>query len=358
MVNQVGYGFLNLKDRFGELINTVGLRVVNDAIRQTFDAHNSITDAMLNLFAQRITDVQVRYRTQGAARLQPIDENGRARPIKSIGHYDVAFPLYTGGAAWGATWLEREKWTVEDVNNQVNLMLTADAVWLREHLYAALFQNQNWLAEDDDYGTLTVRPLANGDGTLYPYWTGSDFGGPANHFLAQAAAISDAANPFGTIVTTLTQHPDNTGDVIVFVPTNLRTAILGLATFIALPDPNLTDPTALRVSGAPPALGDSPGRVLGYESNKAWIVEWPTMPNNYLIAMTTGGPRPIGMREETQASLRGFREIATREDHPFWESQWFRRAGFGAYNRTAAVVMLIGATPYVPPTDYALPVQQ
>jgi hypothetical protein len=358
MANQIAYGFMNLQDRFKELILTVGIRTIDTAITATRDEHERLTNQMLDIFCERVTDAQLRYKVPAVARLQPMDENGRARPIKGIGHYDVAFPLYTGAAAWGANWLEREKWTVEDVNNQTNTLLTADAIWMRDRIYAAVFQNADWVAEDDFFGALTVKPLANGDGVLYPFWNAGDFGNTDNHFFAQAAAISDSANPFFDLVFNLRHHPENQGDVVAFIPSNLRQSVMGLSTFHLMPDPNLQpgSTTPVVIGGFPPNLEYAPGRLMGYEANRVWIVEWTTLPDNYIVAMTLDGPKPLAMREEQIPSLRGFREIATREDHPFWESQWFRRAGFGAYNRTSAAVLRVGNASYAPPADYALPV--
>jgi hypothetical protein len=85
-------------------------------------------------------------------------------------------------------------------------------------------------------------------------------------------------------------------------------------------------------------------------------VEWSILPNNYMIAVTTDGPRPIAMRQETNAQLQGFRLVAERNDHPFYESQWLRIAGFGAWNRVGAAVIRIGNASYAIPTGYSSPI--
>lgn len=369
MANQIAYGFLNLRDRFNELALTAqNIPIIEDAINRTFEMHNRVMRASLQLFTRTVTEPQLRYRTAGTARLQPIDENGRALPIKQVlGYYDVAWPLYSGAAAWGATWMERIKWTIEDVNRQINLITDADVNWMRDHIYSALFQNADWQADDDEKGVLTIKPLANGDAVSYQYWSAGSYGATDNHFLAQVAAIDDANNPFATIYRKLTEHPENGGDVVCFVPTNQVAAVTGLTSFHSMPDQNLDlGANAVRVVGGGPMpmttgfamAGEMPGRLLGYEDNKVWLYEWPTLPDNYFVAFTTDGERALGMREDPFEQLRGFREVAETDPndyHPFWERQYFRRAGFGAWNRTGAVVLLVGSGTYTPPAAYVLP---
>jgi hypothetical protein len=74
-----------------------------------------------------------------------------------------------------------------------------------------------------------------------------------------------------------------------------------------------------------------------------------------VIGVTPGGDPPIGMREETEESLRGFRLADERPDYPFYETQWIRIAGFGAKNRVGAYVVRIGNGTYAVPAGYEQP---
>jgi len=185
---------------------------------------------------------------------------------------------------------------------------------------------------------------------------GTDAGATDNHYLAQAAAIADAADPFPAIYNALVQHPENSGSVIAFIPTGLKAAVMGLAGFYPASDPNLDLGTGVaRLTGN---LGvEVPGTLFGYHSAGVWLVEWPNMPANYIIATMTGGERPVAMREEPEAELQGFRKVAERDDHPFYESQFLRIAGFGGWSRIAAVVYRIGNGTYAAaPTGYIQPI--
>ena len=158
--NTVLYGFMNLKDAFAAKVEDVGIGVVNTAIDETLAEHNRQLTALTALFAESTTEYKVRAKTPVAARLQPLDENGRARPIKAAGYYDVAFPILDAGSAWGQTYKASKKATVEDANNVMATMLAADRRWLRDHILAALYSNANWTFADPEHGDLVVKGLA------------------------------------------------------------------------------------------------------------------------------------------------------------------------------------------------------
>lgn len=352
--NQVLYGFVNLKDVFSQRVEDVGVPVVNAAIDETLAEHNQQLMNLMSLFVDRTTQYKVRYRTPVAASLQPLDENGRARPIKGAGYYDIAFPLQMAGIAWGTTYYASQKITVQETNSAVAALITADKRWLRDRIMAALFTNVNYTHSDAAHGDLTIKPLANGDTDTYLIQAGADAGATDTHYLAQAGAIADASDPFPTIRSELTEHPENSGDVVVFVPTSNRTAVEGLSGFYPVNDPNL------RMGAGATVLAGTlnvalPGDVFGYHEAGVWLAEWKGLPANYLVATMTGGPRPIAMREEPEASLRGFNRVAERNDHPFYESQYLRVAGFGAQNRVGAVIMRVSNGAYAIPTNYQAP---
>ena len=355
MANQILYGFHNLKDVFRERVVGARIEEVNTAIAQAVAEHNRQMNALFGLFAERVTVPQRRFKSATAARLQPLDENGRARPIKPAGYYDTGFPLYSAGTAWGANFVTRAKMTIADANRITATMLDADKRWTRDQLLSALFAAVNYTFPDEENGSITVKPLANGDTDTYLMMSGQDLNTTATNLLAQSAAIADATNPYPDIFNALMTHPENGGTVVALIPTNQKAATEALGTFFAASDPNLrvgTGQTEL-VGSLGVAL---PGPLLGYEDSGVWIAEWPALPDNYIIATTTQGDRPLGMREHPEPELQGFAKRAERNDHPFYESQFDRHAGFGANNRVGAVVMRIGNASYAVPTGYTPPI--
>lgn len=355
MANAILYGFRNLKDEFFERLTTLGGDVVSTAIQESVEVHNQQMDALLGLFARRTTDYTSRYKLPGSHRLQPLDENGRARPVKPSGYYDVAWPIFDAGTAWGANYKALAKMTVEDANRITAEMLKADKVWMRDQMMAALFAVATYSYVDPQYGSVTVQPIANGDTVVYSR-NGSAVSSIDTHQLATASAIADVTDPIPTIVTELNEHPQNDGDVIILVPSNLKADFTNLAAFSAFVDPNLRDGANTRtVAGAGPGVA-VPGEVLGYHDAKAWIVEWKALPDNYAIATTANADPALALREEPEAVLQGFKKVGERNDHPFYENQWARSAGFGGWNRVGAVVQRFGNGTYAVPTGYTPPI--
>lgn len=347
------YGFDTLSDVMDRRVSEVGVGIVDSAIQRSTQEHERQLNAMMGLFAKPLTEFKVTYRTPTSARLQPLDELGRAMPISTRGSYDVSFPIQSGGAAWGTTRVAREKMTVKEANDATLALIRADMRWVRDHALASLFANSAWSFEDDLHGTLVVKGLANGDTDEYLVQLGADSGGTDDHYKAQLAAISDEANPFNEDLEELTEHPENNGEVVSFISADLKAQVEGLSNFIPIADPNV------RVSSLRDELtGDLgvslPGRLIGYV-DRVWVAEWKALPAATSLMVTTNGEPPLGMREHPEASLRGFTRAGERNDHPFYESQWERHCGFGAWNRVGAVVRRYGMAEYAVPQYYSTP---
>lgn len=350
----IAYGFYDLKEVMSQRVTTIGVEVVNRAIGETLAEHNRQVDALMSLFVMPTTDFKKRYRTATAARLQPLDEIGRARPIQQAGYYESAWPLQRAGTAWGATYEARVKMTVQEANDTINTLVNADARWMRDHILASLFANTSWTFTDDLWGSLTIKGLANADTDTYQIMAGTDVAATDTHYFAQAAAIDNSNDPFATIYTELAEHPENQGDVIALIPSGLKTAVEALSNFYPLTDTNLNFGSGVTTLSR--ELGvQTPGMLIGYHSEKVYIFEWKSMPANYIVALTTAGEKPLAMRQEPELVLQGFNPVAERQDHPFWEAQYLRKAGFGAWNRVGALVYRIGNASYAVPTNYTSP---
>ena len=355
MANQVVWGFHDLQSVFDKRVDSTLVPVVGSAIDATLAEHNRQMDALFSLFVRRTNDFKVRFRTASLAGLQPLDQNGRARPIQVAGHYETAFPILSAGTAWGANYITRIKMTVGEANDITAAMMMADIRWMRYHILGALYDNVGWTFNDPDHGALSIVGLANSDAVTYQIQAGTDAGATDTHYLGQAAAIADLTDPFPAIVAELSEHPENSGDIVVLIPTNLKAAVQNLTAYYPATDPNIDlGASQARLTGN---LGvATPGEVFGYHDAGAWLVEWKNLPDNYMIAVSTGGERPVAMREYEEAELRGFRAVAEREDYPYWERQYLRHAGFGGWNRVGALVYRVGSASYsAAPTGYVTP---
>lgn len=351
MANLLGYGFRDLRDQADSQITEQLIPVINTAITDTVAFHNEEMDRVLSLFVKKTTEHALRYRTPTDAKLQPLDEHGRARKIRVGAQYDVGFPLQAAGLAEGATDTTRKLETVQDVSDITITMTMADKNWMLDHVLATLFADADWTYVDERFGSLVVKPLANGDAITYLGRNGSS--ATADHNTGQAAAIADLTNPFPGIYSRLTRPMGSSGRVFSFVASNLVASIQGLGSFFDEPDPNIRPgANTEELTGTFPV--GIPGEVVGY-TNRVWIIDWPRLPDNYIISVIETGERPVALREYEVASLRGFRRAGERNDYPYFETQFKRDAGFGIWNRTGADVMEIGDATYDVPTDYAVP---
>jgi hypothetical protein len=239
MANQVTYGFYDLQSVFDQRVTEVGVNVIRSAIDATVAEHNRQMDAFLSLFVRRTTQFKQIFRTATVASLQPLDQNGRARPIQTAGQYETAFPLMDAGTAWGANYKTRVKMTVEEANDITATLIMADIRWMRYHILGALYDNVGWTYADPEHGNLSVVGLANGDTVTYQIMAGTDAGATDTHYLFQNAAIDDSNDPFPTIQAELAEHPENTGEIVAFIPTNRKASVQALTAFYPAADPNI-----------------------------------------------------------------------------------------------------------------------
>lgn len=327
------------------------------AINITTAQHNSDIDGLLRLFATTTTDYQQEVQQSGSSRNQPLDENGRAIPIKPPPPYTVAYPLQGSGSAMGANYVTRVQMNNRDLARQLSMMYQGDYIWVRDHVLGAIFANTSYTFRDPTgKGNLTIRGPANGD--TIPYFNQFTQGiATETHFLAQAAGIADATNPYTTIVSRLLEHPTNSGEVISFIPTNLKATTLALAEFrtAALSSDIQLGNNVTRLVGDLNVTLPAGAAVLGKTDSGSWIVEWPALPSGYIISITTNGARPLARRQFPEQELQGFRAVGERNDFPYFETQWMRWEGYGAYNRTGVVVTQVGSGSYSVPTNYSTP---
>jgi hypothetical protein len=299
-----------------------------------------------------------RFALPGYGTLQPLDALGVPLPVRPAGHTDVAYPIYGGGTAAGRDRVSRALETVEDVFRDQEDAEARDATWLKYHLLAALFTNTTRNFVDvsvPEAPTIVVQPLAiTSDSVTYVRNNGSS--STAQHYVAQSAAIADATNPFTAIHTLLASYPGNAGrDIVSFVPTANVAAVEALATFIPVSDPDVRLGSASDILVAPGGglrmMGD---RVLG-KVGLVWVVEWSSLPDNYLLNVVDGRP-PLAMREYPDAALQGFFPEIHSPDGARLERRFLRYCGFGVRNRVGASVTYVGvSSSYAIPTGYTAP---
>lgn len=359
MANILPWGFHRLADVADQKV-TDQITRVREAVNQYIAFRSQENNAVLSTFVEVTTEIQAKFKLPGAMRLQPLTEQARPTPeLYRETEYTVAWPLQRAGLALGQTYEQRAVMNISQFAGIMQAVADADLQWLREHALAALFYSgSGWFHDDKDdpAGELTIKGLANGD--TQTYFSSSGTLATDNHYLAQTGDLVTATDPIPAMIEELREHPVNTGDTIILGSTADKAKYLALAAFYQQRDPNLTVGSGVtQFTGNAPG-GQPLGEFIGYHLSGAFIYLWRGLPTNYLVAFTNGNdPKPIRQRERPEAVLRGFKPDDDRADYPFYETDYVRRAGFGAWNRVGAVVQQVngGDTTYDVPTNYASP---
>ena len=347
------YGFHNVQEILDRRVAEVPENVVFDAMAAAAAAHNQDLNDAMSIFVQTVQEHQVGVGVQTENELQPVDEWGRPDPVRFPPPAARAFPLKMAQTSIALNYVLSQKMTVQDLNDRLENMFLADTRWMRRQLLGALFTNVPYAFADPQYGGLTVTPLANNDTEQY-FRTNGSIGVDTHH---KGSAAMDAAMMVD-LHDELVEHDLNGGadaQVVALIATNLVATAKALPGFVNTTDPNVTAGT-----GNDQYVGSfaatAPGTPIGYDEDaRVHLREWPTLPSNYVVGITNGAVPPIAMREDPEASLRGFGEIPGRTDMPYLQRIWSRRAGFGAYNRVGAVVYQTNNVTYSIPTGYQQP---
>lgn len=357
MANALAWGFHRLRDIADQRV-TDNIARVRTAVDEYIAFQTGENNGVVDQFSEQTTEVQAKFKLPGDMRLQPLTELGRPRPERyAEQEYSMAWPIQKAGLALGETYEQRIKMSIRQFAGIMQAVGLADLQWMRNHALAALFYNgAGWLHDDPDdpAGDLTIRGLANGDAQLYATTGGSTYLATDNHYAAQAADLLTASDPIPSIVDDLKEHPINSGEVVIIGSMLDKAKYTALASFYQERNPNLTVGSGVtQFTGTAP--GSGLGEFLGYHLYDAYIYLWRGMPQGYMVGFMTGGPKPLRRREHAEPQLQGFKPEDNREDYPFYETPYVRRAGFGGWNRVGAFVQRFNNGAYAIPTNYTSP---
>jgi hypothetical protein len=174
VANATEYGLFQLLDMKALdpnlLIGSADSGLLVSAIQYDAAAHNADIAAALRWFCDDVGEgFQYAISQMAASRNQPLDENGRALPIKPVAPYTIQIPLQGSGNAWGGNFLALKKMSVRMLAQTLATLYRGDWFWVRDHILGAIFANANYSMQDifPNNGVLTVRGMANGDTTTY-----------------------------------------------------------------------------------------------------------------------------------------------------------------------------------------------
>lgn len=353
------FGLIGLNDSDYAYVNTAGQALIFDAAnRYIAKANQDMLDA-LTVFVEEVTEAyKERYKLPGGGRLQKRGGQAQSGAVKASGGWDVAYPLEDLGAQVAETDVAMAYMTPQEFQRHVDTVLAQNANSVRHEILYAIFNNSQRTFVDPHWGSLTIQPLASGDGsTLYPPILGSEAEATENHYLESgyaASAISDTNNPYLTIVDDLEEHfGDTTGgnNIVTFINQAQASKTFDLTDFDEVPDRFIRTGANTDV---PESLPMVPGKILGRVSG-TWVVQWRWIPANYQFGLHLEELKPLKMRVDPAATGlgRGLQLVAQDVNYPIQSAHWRHRFGVGAGNRLNGVVMELGTGgSYTIPTPY------
>jgi hypothetical protein len=355
------FGALGLDDTelvFNQTRNQV---LVWDAVQELAQRYNEDMMNAQRLFVDGTTEVfKERFKLPGTGRLQKAGRMGTPGTIKSGGSWDVSYPIEQWEEQFAWDDITIAKMDGKEFETHFQTILNTDADTQLYLILRRLFNNTNFTVTDDEHGALTIVPLANTDGTLYPPVIGSRTEAQEESFIPSqyaSTAISDTNNPFKTIVDRLEKHygiPSGGSNIWAFIHTDQVAAAKGLADFVEY-TPRGTNPGAdtATLTGMPSVPAQM--RLIGRTSG-AWVFEWRVIPTGYILGIHGDAPKPLMERVDlAKYNLpRGLAMVSQGERHyPFNSWFWRRRNGFGTGNRlNGCIVYLTAGSSYTIPTAY------
>lgn len=355
-------GILNISDTERAFVNTVGQQLVFDAVNQMLADYNEELSKAISVFVDRTTaNFKLRYLLPGGGKLQRMGRQAPAGAMKRYGKYDVALPLRQWGAELAGDRVDMAYMTIGELDAHLDTIMIQDLNTVRWRILTSIFEDTNFTFTDPLHGSLTIRRLANTDGTSYPPVLGSEDESDDDHYIDAGyavSAIADANNPVVTLRDEIAEHFGGIGSVgrqfVYFHGADQTPYLDDLTDYVAISDQFIQ--IGANTADVASVLPNVPGRVHG-RSNGAWLSEWDGwIPDKYGLMVLMEVPPPLLMRvDPADTGLgQGLQLVATDTNHPMQRASYEHRFGLGCGNRlSAACIYINGANGgYSPPSAY------
>ena len=355
-----GYGVLTRGDA-NRLVNDVGQSEVW-ATAQAYLAQyvGQFNQAATTLVERVTTEPKSRYYLPGGGMMQRRGGQAQSHAVRPGGSWDVAVPLEEFGDQLAGTRNALAKMTLERFQNGIDTVRIRNRNARLFEMMRALFNNATRAFPDDEYGTLTVQPLAiASDGVTYPPLIGTTNDTTIDSYYGSnyiATAISDVNNPIAFVAEKLSARFGSSSDVVVCVHLDQKAKVQALADFEEINDPNIRPGANTNVVVGAPA--NAPGDIIG-RCNGAWVSVWNQVPSGYVFGYDMSQPRPLLERaHEPGAQIPRGLHLVTRSfdaaNYPFDQSHYEDHFGYGVGNRLNGVILqLVASATYTTPTQYA-----
>ena len=350
------YGALKLTDAEAATatVNSVGQQPIWTATQEYLARVRASIAAATTAFVERQTDRYTdSYKLPGGGRLQRRGPQSQPGAVKGSGGWDTAYPLEDFGDQVAGDDVTLAYLSVEEYQRAVDTVVIRDVNTVRFEMLKALFNPTN-ATFTDPRGNLTIRRLANSDGSLYPPVIGSESEADDTHYLESgyaASAISDTNNPYTTIRAEIEEHFGE-GNIVVFIHPDQETKTKDLTDFTDAPSPFITPGASTATVTDMPNV---PGKVIGRVSG-VWVSVWHYIPTGWMFGLDLNAPAPLIERVDPAFTGlgTGLQLVSTDQIYPFTMAFWRHRFGYGVGNRLNGVAFELGTGgTYGAPTIYA-----
>jgi hypothetical protein len=351
-------GILRVEDT--TLLTDLDAAEVNDAVNALLARYEQERNAWQNfLVAGETTNFQTLYDMGAIDEGQEVGPDGRPLETRPTGQIETALPIKRIGWATGWNYETFAHMTVDDMERLTASRQGGNA---RRHLreqFRALMNDTNWTFTDPAHGALTIRRLANDDGTVYPPTYASDAEATDDHYVSSGyapTAISATNNPFVTLKAEIIEHFTETTSVIAIInPAQQAEITTDLPSFIDADVEGVNQGADTATATA--ADGENvPGTFIGTDAAsgvRVYVSDSGRVPANYIYAQGVGLPRPLERRVHVPATLRGFKLEADEAHYPLFKRTYMDRFWYGVVNRLSAAVMFLDAGAWANPAAYA-----
>ncbi|MDB5352367.1 MAG: hypothetical protein JWN86_3614 [Planctomycetota bacterium] len=359
------FGAMGLQDSDRLFNGTIGQRVIYDESQKYIDLYNRDIVAATAIFVAGRTDkYKERFKLAGGGFMQKRGRLSKPGAVKDNGQWDVAYPLLDYGDALAFDDISMAYMTAAEYTLGLQNIFNRDANTYRFELLKALFNNTGYTFKDELYGDLSVVPLANTDGTLYPPVLGATAEAEATYFVGSnyaTASISDTNNPVKTTVDSLQARfgtPTGGSNIAFFYNVAEHAKLSALTSFVPVQYQYVQpgDNTAtVRIPGIPDELLQGSWEVTGTCSG-AVMCKWAQIPATYTAGVHLDATPPLIERVDPEDTGLGVGlQLIARDLDAFFESHYWRhRYGLAVRNRLNGYIMqMVASTTYTIPTVFA-----
>src|SRR5262245_17047133 len=136
------FGVLGLPDTDRSYVNTIGQRIVYDAVQTLIDEYEMDLAAAKAIFVENSTpEYKLRYKLPGGGRLQRRGGLAQSGAVKATGQWDIALPLEDFGAQVAGDDVTLAYMTLQELQRHIATVFAQNTNTTRFEMLKAILNN-------------------------------------------------------------------------------------------------------------------------------------------------------------------------------------------------------------------------